>query len=317
MNKLSRAAGAAGAKFADPLVTAKGEERAVVALTHLSTLWFNTGSLCNITCVNCYMDSSPTNDDLAYLSLADVVGYLDEAKALGIALKEVAFTGGEPFMNRDLPDMLADVLARGLSALVLTNAMKPLHHKKARLLELKQRHGSALALRVSLDHFTKAHHEDVRGAGTWDPAMAGLKWLAENDFNIAVAGRTCWGEDEVAAREGYAALFRAEGIPLDASDHARLVLFPEMDIAADVPEISVNCWDILGVRPESIMCATSRMVVRKKGAAAPVVVPCTLLPYDPAFELGADLAGSARAVRLNHPHCAKFCVLGGASCSPD
>ena len=54
-------------KFRDPDLTAKGERRAVVALTRLTTLWFNTGSLCNITCRNCYMDSSPTNDALAYL----------------------------------------------------------------------------------------------------------------------------------------------------------------------------------------------------------------------------------------------------------
>lgn len=319
MNKLSELAGVAAAprKFEDPMTTAKGEERAVVALTHLHTLWFNTGSLCNITCVNCYMDSSPTNDDLVYLTLGDVVGYLDEARAHGIELREIAFTGGEPFMNRALPDMLAETLGRGFQALVLTNAMKPMHHKKAQLLALKECHGDALSLRVSLDHFTARKHEDVRGTGTWAPTMQGLRWLAENGFNLAIAGRTCWGEDEDQARAGYAALFAAERIPIAAGDPARLVLFPEMDAAADVPEISVNCWDILGVKPETIMCATSRMVVRKKGAEKPAVVPCTLLPYDPAFELGTDLAGSARAVRLNHPHCAKFCVLGGASCSPD
>jgi hypothetical protein len=63
------------------------------------------------------------------------------------------------------------------------------------------------------------------------------------------------------------------------------------------------------------MCATSRMVVRRKGAARPAVVACTLVPYNEAFELGATLADAARAVPLNHPHCARFCVLGGASCS--
>ena len=65
-----------------------------------------------------------------------------------------------------------------------------------------------------------------------------------------------------------------------------------------------------------MMCATSRMVVKRKGQDKAVVVPCTLLPYDAAFELGHSLTQAARAVRLNHPHCAKFCVLGGASCSP-
>jgi hypothetical protein len=57
------------------------------------------------------------------------------------------------------------------------------------------------------------------------------------------------------------------------------------------------------------------MVVRRKEAERPAVLSCTLIPYDPAFEMGATLAEAARAVPLNHPHCAKFCVLGGASCA--
>jgi hypothetical protein len=217
-------------------------------------------------------------------------------------------------MNRALPDMLETVLERGYGALVLTNAMKPMQHCYQPLLDLRRRHGAALALRVSIDHHERARHQDIRGPNTWAPMLKGLRWLAENGFNLAVAGRTCWDEAEAESRSGYARLFAAHGIPVDAADPARLVLFPEMDSAADVPEITVNCWNILGVKPETIMCATSRMIVRRKGAAAPVVVPCTLLPYDEAFELGAKLSDSAVSVRLNHPHCARFCVLGGASC---
>ncbi|MFO0160527.1 MAG: radical SAM protein, partial [Alphaproteobacteria bacterium] len=52
------------AKFQDPFVTAKGERRATVALKGLQTLWINTGTLCNITCANCYIESSPRNDAL-------------------------------------------------------------------------------------------------------------------------------------------------------------------------------------------------------------------------------------------------------------
>ncbi len=304
-------------KFRDPHVTAKGEKRAVVALTHLRTLWFNTGSLCNITCNNCYMDSSPTNDRLAYITVAEVDAYLDEVRDRGYPVEEIAFTGGEPFMNKDLPAILENVLERGFTTLVLTNAMKPLWNKRQAVLGLKLRFGDALALRVSVDHYTPARHEEVRGTGTWEPMIRCLRWLAAEGFNIAVAGRTCWHEADTDARRGYARLFEAEDIPVDAADPARLVLFPEMDAGIDVPEITVNCWDILGVAPETMMCATSRMVVKRRGAEAPVVVPCTLLPYDPAFELGSGLADSARTVQLNHPHCAKFCVLGGASCSPD
>ena len=63
------------------------------------------------------------------------------------------------------------------------------------------------------------------------------------------------------------------------------------------------------------MCATSRMVVKRKSAVQPSVVACTLLPYDPLWDLGPSLAGASGAVSLNHPHCAKFCVLGEVACS--
>jgi organic radical activating enzyme len=304
-------------KFQDPILTAKGEKRAVVALTKLQTLWFNTGSLCNITCVNCYMDSSPKNDDLAHLSLNDVTPYLDEIKAEGFGVEEIAFTGGEPFMNPNLISMLDQVLSRGFKALVLTNAMKPMSHKREVLLNLQKRFGSELSIRVSMDHYSKKRHEQERGANTWAPMIDGLKWLSNNDFNLAVAGRTCWGETEALARAGYATLYNKENISIDAHLPASLVLFPEMDAKSDVPEITVSCWEILGVAPEKMMCATSRMIVKRRGADRPVVVPCTLLPYDTRFELGHKLAQSAKNVHLNHPHCAKFCVLGGASCSVD
>ena len=64
-----------------------------------------------------------------------------------------------------------------------------------------------------------------------------------------------------------------------------------------------------------MMCASSRMVLKRKGQPKPVVVACTLTPYDPQFELGGSLNQALGTVALNHPHCAKFCVLGGASCS--
>jgi len=88
-----------------------------------------------------------------------------------------------------------------------------------------------------------------------------------------------------------------------------------MDENADVPEITDACWGLLHKSPDDVMCAASRMVVKRKGAAHPLVVSCTLLAYDPRFELGRTLADADTGVSLNHPHCARFCVLGGASCS--
>ena len=77
-----------------------------------------------------------------------------------------------------------------------------------------------------------------------------------------------------------ARLFGELGIDLDTDDPQALVLFPEIDVHAEVPEITTACWDILGVDPNDMMCASSRMVVKHKGDAVPAVMACTLLAYE-------------------------------------
>jgi hypothetical protein len=303
------------AKFCDPVLTASGQLRATVALRRLDTLWFNTGTLCNVTCRHCYIESSPRNDRLAYLTLADVTAYLDEIERDRLGTRLVGFTGGEPCMNPDLVPMLEDVLGRGLHALVLTNAMQPLRRIRTRLLELRRRHGDRLGIRVSLDHYAMALHDAERGPGSWDRTVEGLVWLARQGFAPDVAGRRFSDEPEEAVRAGYASLFARLGVAIDAADPIRLMLFPEMDPAREVPEITNACWGILHKSPDDVMCASARMVVRRNGAQRPAVLACTLLPYDDRFELGSTLAEADRPVSLNHPYCASFCVLGGAACS--
>ena len=302
-------------KFADPSVTAAGDPRANVPLLALETLWFNTGTLCNLACATCYIESSPTNDALIYLSAAEVARFLDEIADGQLSTREIAFTGGEPFMNPEIMTMLELSLARDRDVLVLTNAMRPMRRHEGALLALRERYGDKLTLRVSLDHYSPSIHEAERGARSWQPALDGLNWLSANGFSIAVAGRHLAAEPDAAARVGYAALFAREAIAIDAHDPSRLVLFPEMDASADVPEITTACWGILGVSPADVMCATSRMVVHRRGEARARVAACTLIPHDPGFDLGATLGEAMISVPLNHPHCARFCVLGGANCS--
>ena len=302
-------------KFRDPVVTAKGEARAHVPLRALDTLWFNTGTLCNLTCRNCYIDSSPRNDRLAYLTRDEVRSYLDEIARDALPTKLIGFTGGEPFMNPDIIGMLDDVLSRGFDAMVLTNAMKPMRKLRPQLLGLRDAYGGQLRVRVSLDHHDQAVHEAERGRWSWAPTIDGLVWLARNRFALDVAGRSFSGESEDALRTGFARLFAELDVPVDASDPVRLMLFPEMDVQRDVPEITTACWNTLHKSPDDVMCASARMVVKRKDVAEPVVLACTLVPYDPQFEMGRTLAEAARPVSLNHPYCASFCVLGGAACS--
>ena len=303
------------AKFRDPLHTADGQARARVGLRALETLWFNTGTLCNLACGNCYIESSPTNDRLSYLTAAEVGEYLDEIARDGLPVGTVGLTGGEPFMNPEIAGILERILAAGHEALVLTNAMRPMMRHAGALRALRARFGGRLALRVSIDHYAEALHALERGPRAWAPMILGLKFLSDNGFAVTAAGRTMWKESEAELRAGYARLFDRENIRIDANDPAALLLFPEMDETLDVPEITEACWDILGVDPGSLMCASSRMVVKRKGESRPVVMPCTLLPYDERFAMGHSLGEAAGAVALNHPHCARFCVLGGGSCA--
>ena len=304
-------------KFSDPNVTAKGEARARVALTHPETLWFNTGTLCNIECVNCYIDSSPTNDALVYITADEVRDYLQQLVSQDWPVREIAFTGGEPFMNPQIIEIVECSLAAGYAVLILTNAMLPMMRKRIKqgLLDLNAAYPGKLTLRISLDHFDRTNHDTERGAGAFDKTLQGMNWLRDVGIRMHVAGRTVWGDSEAASRAGYHGLFKTHGYDIDANDPGVTVLFPELDEAAEVPEITTACWSILDKDPNSLMCASSRMVVKRKGALRPAVVACTLLAYAPEFELGTSLKEAEQEVALNHPHCAKFCVLGGASCS--
>jgi len=312
MTKAERGAWVAE-KFRDPDVTAGGEPRAVVPLERLDTLWFNTGTLCNITCANCYIESSPVNDRLAFVTAAEVRGFLEEIERERLGTRRIGFTGGEPFVNPDILAMFEQCLSRGFEVLVLTNAMQPMVRWGDRLAALAGGYRDALVVRVSIDHYRRALHEKERGERTWEPMLRGVRWLMDNGFRISVAGRTCWGEDERSLREGYGRLFAQLGVDVDAWDPEGLVLFPEMDELADVPEITAGCWAKLGKSPSEVMCSNSRMVVKRKGADGPVVA-CTLIAYDERFEMGATLAEARRAVVLNHTHCSRFCVLGGGAC---
>lgn len=302
-------------KFSDPLITAKGEQRAWVDLKALNTLWFNTGTLCNIACVNCYIESTPKNDRLVYLTHSEVREFLDEIQQEKYPTEEIGLTGGEPFMNPDIVPIMEECLKRGFRLLVLTNAMRPMMRHTESLLRLNKECGARMTLRVSVDHFKPELHEEERGPRTWEPMMKGLRWLSDNGFTIDIAGRTRWGESEDVLRRGFAGFFKEYNIHIDAHNPKQLMLFPEMDEKAPVPEITTACWNILGVSPDDMMCSTSRMVIKRKGDDKPVVQACTLLPYDEQFTLGKTLKEASRSVHLNHPHCAKFCVLGGGSCS--
>ena len=298
-------------KFSNKLYTITGEKRAFVEFMGLETLWLNTGTLCNLNCKDCYIESSPLNDKLLYLTHEDVSKYLQEIKINNMNCKSIGITGGEPFMNKEIIEIISTCLNKNYDVLVLTNAMQPLQNKKKLLVKFQD--NQKLIFRISLDHYTKEKHEKIRGYNSWDKTIEGIIWLNNNNFNISIASRTLF-ENEVELRNGYNKLFQQLKLNINAYNKNNLVLFPEMNKNINTPEITTSCWSILGKNPNSLMCSNSRMIIKRKENNKTHVVACTLLPYSKEFDYGEKLCNSNNKTYLNHPHCSKFCVLGGANC---
>ena len=171
-----------------------------VPMRALDTLWFQVaGTLCNIECTHCFISSSPTNRSHGMLSLADVEARLREARELGV--REYYFTGGEPFMNREMIPILAATLKQG-PATVLTNGMLLRKSICRELRELIDASEYSLDLRVSLDGFDRESHDAIRGAGVWERVMIGLRNFAEVEINPVIT--VTEAADEIRSDEGRA-----------------------------------------------------------------------------------------------------------------
>ncbi|MBR71557.1 MAG: radical SAM protein [Rhodospirillaceae bacterium] len=287
----------------------------IVNLNSLETLWINTGTLCNLSCPHCYIESSPTNNRLLYPTLEDIIPYFEEISKYNMPTKEIGFTGGEPFMNPNIMQLIEETLNRGFSSLILTNAMRPMMKKYKDLLLLQDTYGDLIKLRISIDHYKEKYFAEERGKNSWNSMCLGLNWLNDHGFNFTIAARKLWNEPEEKIRDGFQDFFNSLKLRLDPYNNEHLVIFPEMPIEGTTQKITKNCLDILDISIDKIMCARSRMIVKKRESQETVVMPCTLIPYEKNFELGSTLTKANKDITLNHPNCSSFCILGGGSCN--
>ena len=290
-----------------------GKPRASVKLNSLETLWFNTGTLCNLKCQGCYIESSPYNNSLEYIKFEEVKNYIDEIITNNMQTSLIGFTGGEPFMNPNIIKILKYVLNSGFKTLVLTNGMRPIKLKFKEILNLPFLNN--MKIRVSIDHFLKPLHEKIRGKNTWDELIENIVWLKNNNITLDIASRLEDGENEIEKREGFKSLFKKMGISINSHDQKALVLFPPMNIDKPATEITQDCWRTLNKKPNDLMCSNSRMIVKKKGEKKTKVLACTLITKDKNFDLGNTLMQSNKTITLCHPFCSQFCFLGNSSCN--
>jgi molybdenum cofactor biosynthesis enzyme MoaA len=281
----------------------------MVPMLALDTLWFQVaGTVCNIECTHCFISCSPRNHSHEMMSLADVEVRLEEARALGV--REYYFTGGEPFMNRDMLPILAATLRQG-PASVLTNGMLLRPEVCRRLRELFDGSEYSLDLRVSLDGFDRESHDAIRGQGVWDRVMIGLKNLADVGLNPVITVTTA--AEGVASAEGrtrFLELIRTFGF-----DRPRLKVLSLFRIGAEEQRTrAYEDWERLtGLAlteddARTLQCSTCRMATSKG------VYVCPILIEEQEARMGDTLAETLRPFPLKYGAC-HTCWVDGVTCT--
>ena len=294
----------------DWLTTPSKTQRGYIEPKYLKELWFHTGTICNLSCPFCLEGSKPGDDRLNKITLEDVRPLVDEALTMGV--EKFSFTGGEPFVIKDMIRILEYALERR-PCLVLTNATNPL---KLRLHELQSLTSKphSVHFRVSIDYPDEVRHDAGRGSGNFKLAWEMLGELHRRGFKVSIARQREPGEHPEKAERAYIKYFRAVGLPGDT----RIVSFPDFlkpGSITDVPHITRACMTQYHTQEsrDKFMCSFSKMVVKKNGRMR--VYACTLVDDDEDYDLGGTL-NEAMGVRvmLKHHRCYS-CFAQGASCS--
>jgi molybdenum cofactor biosynthesis enzyme MoaA len=279
-----------------------------VPLFALDTLWLQVaGTLCNLECTHCFIASSPRNRSHEMMTFAQVKSHLGEAAALGV--REYYFTGGEPFLNREILGMTEAALLQG-PVTILTNALLLKPETAGRLRALFEASTYSLDLRISIDGYDAASNDAIRGAGSFDRILAGIRNLAEAGLNpVLTVTEACEGAGTEAGRLRFLAFLRSIGLT-----KPRLKVMPLLRLGAEAQRTrSYQAWETLRGRSltraeaEPLVCATSRM------ATAKGVYVCPILIDFAEARMGATLAEGLGPATLANRAC-YTCHEQGLSC---
>lgn len=280
----------------------------------LDDLWFMVGSLCNLKCIHCYVDSSPENDFLEQIALRDVQSYLQEAAGYGV--RSVYFTGGEPFINREIIPMLEESL-RHAQTTVLTNATTPVVRHFDQLDGLNREFPGKLVLRVSLDHFQESRHDAIRGSGTFAKSVRNAVELSKLGLRVVITvtpevfrGNRLTSD---TVEKEFQQLFHNQGVQIEVKVLPAVLEMGAQSRRRDNPSafqiVTEDLMNEYSVQAESLMCYNGRSVLKRNGECR--VYPCPVIYEVPEFDLGATLAESlAKPVPLTHRSCAQYCCVG-------
>ncbi|HDY68253.1 MAG TPA: radical SAM protein [Candidatus Scalindua sp.] len=282
----------------------------------LDDLWFFTGSKCNLSCTHCYIASSPTNDTIEQIMFDEIKPFVEEAKLFDV--KNIYFTGGEPFINRDIMLMIRYCL-KYANVTLLTNTTEPIVRFINELRELSAQNKHKLRFRVSLDHYDKDKHDIIRGKGNFDITEKNSIALIKAGFKPIITATAVVYEDnnlsEEEVEKRFKDLFRGYDISvkilpynLEMGTNLKRIKEPTKKIS-----ISESCMKLPGVKQDNFQCYNGRTVEKINGKM--VVYSCPIIYNNKAFELAGNLKDSFNKVYLTHKACFDFCYKNGGKCT--
>jgi AdoMet-dependent heme synthase len=277
-----------------------------VPLLSLDTLWFQVaGTLCNLRCRHCFISCAPDNHHHLMMSLGTVRRYLEEAVELGV--REYYFTGGEPFMNREIFGILEAALEAG-PATVLTNGLLLDRKRCARLKALDDGSTYSLDIRISLDGWGPEDHDQIRGPGTFARAAASARRLYEAGVNpVLTVTELAEGVASVQGRQRFLDSMLGMGL-----DRPRLKVLSLFRMGAEerrgrpyLPEERLTVHD--RIDPQALQCGSGRMITSQG------VFVCPILIEHGEARMGDSLVEALRPYELSHPACFT-CHTTGVTC---
>jgi AdoMet-dependent heme synthase len=285
-----------------------GAERTVptTPFLGLSTLWIQiTGTWCNLECRHCINASGPRAPWLRPLDGTTVRRALAEAET--VAVKEIYFTGGEPFMHGEILPLLERALEIAPTT-VLTNGTLIGPEQADALAAMAARAPYSLEVRVSLDDTDRALNDRVRGEGAWAKAVEAVRLMRARGL-LPIVTATEITRDEHGAGPGMYERFRdflhAQGV-----DRPRVKIMPVFALgrqpASDEPPLTEE--DLEGFDRSVLQCAAARVVTSTGVYACPI-----LAGLDGARLSTGHLTESFVAAPLYHPACVT-CRRTGMTC---
>jgi len=289
---------------------------AAVELRHLDNLWIQvSGTRCNIECRHCFNNSGPSTllgagrrePSLDLMTLAAVTQAIAAAAARGV--REIYFTGGEPFLHPQLLEMIACALTVAPTT-VLTNGMLISDRIADTLAALALDARYSLEVRVSLDGYTAEMNDAIRGPGVFRQALAGAVRLARRNLLPLITIVRTWDDaDELAIIAAFARVLSDAGC-----DRPRLKVLPALLLGRELTRVAglqrdecVTTAMLEDFDRDLLMCSNSRLVTDHG------VWVCPLLVEQPDARLGTTLDDALNSYELQHQTCVT-CWRYGAIC---